>query len=181
MFSLISYFATNVTKVRLPTTMNFKVIILVLTTCVAFVVADSIIPVDSCDNLQDSLGTENSLCEINQVTIDSCKMDYKKCILYRKENYTINVDFVPKFSSDHIKMDLFFDFINFNMLRNISYSIDTEACNFMTCPIVNGIKNTYRYRGHIPNIIPKAMYRFYFMMSEGSIPKCCFGMKINIM
>lgn len=83
-------------------------------------------------------------CTIDSVTVEGCRKDRnsKACKLKRNVSAAINVEFTPDFDGDDITM------MAYALMPGIEKSfpdMDENACNHMTCPVVEGTRQTYTF------------------------------------
>lgn len=83
-------------------------------------------------------------CTIDSVLVDGCRKDRnsKACKVKRNVLAAINIDFTPDFDGDDITM------MAYALLPGASKSFDAmdpNACNFTTCPVVKGTRQTYSF------------------------------------
>lgn len=83
-------------------------------------------------------------CTIDAVSIEGCRKDRNAnaCKLKRNVKAAINIDFTPDFDGDDITM------MAYALMPGIEKAfpdMDENACNFTTCPVANGVKQTYSY------------------------------------
>lgn len=91
-------------------------------------------------------------CKINNVAIEGCgKSAGRECTLKRGLNASMVVDFTPDFDADNTKATIYA--ISFN--EKAWPGMDTDGCKFMTCPIENGVPNTYSYAVEVSMKYPK--------------------------
>jgi hypothetical protein len=90
-------------------------------------------------------------CTINRVAIEGCSGGSgKDCKLKRGRNASIVVDLVPDFDSEDAKMTIYTTF----PVEKAWPGMDTNACNYLKCPIVNGASNTYNFAVDINSQYP---------------------------
>lgn len=81
-------------------------------------------------------------CSIDSVTIDGCRKDRNACRLKRNVNAAINIDFTPDFEGNDVTL------MAYALLGGVEKSfpdMDENACNHMTCPVSNGVKQSYSF------------------------------------
>lgn len=118
-------------------------------------------------------------CKVEEVTVDTCALDRstKACILKRGLNYTLNIDFVPEFDGDDITL------LAYALLPGADaefQGMDENACHWMTCPLVKGVKQTYTFNLSMRRSYPAGMFNVRWLMKKAGQPKCCFTNKFKI-
>lgn len=88
--------------------------------------------------------TKDLACTIDAVTIDGCRKDRDTgpCKLKRNVNAAINIAFTPDFDGDDITL------MAYALIAGLEKSfpdMDENACNHMTCPVSNGVKQSYSF------------------------------------
>lgn len=83
-------------------------------------------------------------CTIDSVTVGGCRKDRnsKACKLKRNVNAAINIEFTPDFDGEDITM------MAYALMPGIEKSfpdMDPNACNYTTCPVAKGQKQSYTY------------------------------------
>lgn len=78
------------------------------------------------------------------MTVEGCRKDRNSnaCKVKRNVNAAINVEFTPDFDGDDITM------MAYAVMPGIEKSfpdMDSNACNFMTCPVAKNNKQTYTF------------------------------------
>lgn len=117
-------------------------------------------------------------CEIHNVRIN-CKLNTKKeCILKRGSNYTLDMDFTPDFdAADQLT-------VTASAWVVASYADfpgqDTNACNWMTCPVVKNTRQTYTFKLSMDKNYPKGTFKTRWWMRQGEDSKCCFMNRFKI-
>jgi hypothetical protein len=102
----------------------------------------------------------------------------KACKLKRGTNYTMTVDFIPDFEGDDITL-LAYALLP---LKDVGFDgMDENACHWMNCPVVKGIKQTYTFRLSMSKSYPSGMFNTRWSMKKGGVPTCCFVNKFRIL
>lgn len=86
------------------------------------------------------------------------------------------MDFTPDFDASSVKVSAYAHNLNDAPFE----SMDTNACNYMTCPIVKDQKSTYNYFVPIEAKHPPGVYDVKWVMTVDDQPKCCFINKLKI-
>lgn len=90
----------------------------------------------------------------------------------------MNMNFTPDFDGSDIEVVAYALIAN----REESFSgMDTNACNFMTCPVTNGVKQNYTFNVLVDYKKPYGSYTVQWRMKQRGIVKCCFQNKFRIL
>ncbi|XP_070507033.1 mite group 2 allergen Tyr p 2-like [Chironomus tepperi] len=117
-------------------------------------------------------------CTINRVAIEGCGASSgRECRLKRGFNASMVVDFTPGYDADNSKATIYA--ISFG--EKAWPGMDTNGCNFMTCPIKNGVSNTYSYAVTVSPTYPRSTVPIRVVFTSNDEPKCCFITKIKIL
>lgn len=118
-------------------------------------------------------------CKVEEVTVNTCALDSssKACILKRGLNYTMNMEFVPDFDGSDITL------LAYALLPGADaefQGMDENACNWMTCPLVKGARQTYTFNLSMRKSYPSGIFNVRWLMKKDGQPKCCFTNKFKI-
>lgn len=89
----------------------------------------------------------------------------------------MNVDFVPKFEGSDVTL------LAYALLPGVDApfpDMDDNACNWMQCPVVKDVKQTYVFKLSMNAGFPKGMFNVRWLMKQGGEPKCCFTNKFKL-
>lgn len=81
------------------------------------------------------------------------------------------MDFTPEFEGDAFKVTAYALFPTSDAAFP---GMDTDACHWMTCPVVKGVKQTYTFRLSMGHLNPKGAFHVRWLMTRGDEKKCCF-------
>lgn len=78
------------------------------------------------------------------MTVEGCRKDRnsKACKVKRNVNAAININFVPDFDGEDITM---MAYAVMPMIEKAFPDMDPNACNYTTCPVENGVAQTYSF------------------------------------
>lgn len=118
-------------------------------------------------------------CQVHEVTVDQCAIDDNgSCKLKRGTQYYMNMNFTPDFDGDDIEM------LAFTKIANIDAEfegMDKNACNFMTCPVVNGTTKDYLFNVLVDRSKPRGTFRVQWRMKQRGVNRCCFENKFKLL
>jgi ML domain len=121
----------------------------------------------------------DNVCTVDQVRVDLCAIDRntKACRLKRGQNYTMDMDFTPKFEgSDHT-------LLAYALLPGVDaefQGMDSNACHWMKCPVQKDVKQTYTFNLMMQPSYPKGLFNVRWLMKQDGVPTCCFVNKFKI-
>lgn len=107
-------------------------------------IADESFCCDALDLTFDIFSFLDLACSIDSVTVEGCRKDRnsKACKVKRNVNAAINIEFTPDFDGSDITM------MAYALLPGIEKAfpdMDENACNFTSCPVTSGTKQTYTF------------------------------------
>lgn len=99
-------------------------------------------------------------------------------MLKRGANYTLDMDFTPDFeAADELTVTAAALILN-------SYTDfpgqNTNACTWMTCPVVKDSRQTYTFKLSMDKNYPKGSFAVRWWMKHKNISKCCFMNRFKI-
>lgn len=117
-------------------------------------------------------------CEVSEVRVNSAiDENTGAALIKRSKNYTLEMDFTPEFDGEDITM------LAYALLpgKDAKFEgMDSNACNWMKCPVVNGTQQTYSYSLAMKKIYLRGLFNVRWSMKKGDDYKCCFIVKIKI-
>lgn len=127
-------------------------------------------------------------CDVEEVSIDNCDLDNNDaCKVMVENDYSIKMKFTPDFSGNNIEM-LAFGYNPVQEKWDVFEEMNSkkDACNFMTCPVVNGQTMYYTYNLRLEdrvtyrNLPPIYNTRVQWRMTQNGVNRCCFENKISL-
>lgn len=89
----------------------------------------------------------------------------------------MNVNFTPDFDGSDIEVLAFTNIAN----RDAEFEgMDKNACNFMSCPVSNGVKQNYTFNVEVDRLKPRGTFSVQWRMTQNGQNKCCFENKFKI-
>uniref|UniRef100_A0A499FUT3 MD-2-related lipid-recognition domain-containing protein n=1 Tax=Anopheles farauti TaxID=69004 RepID=A0A499FUT3_9DIPT len=118
-------------------------------------------------------------CTINEVTITPCPeaAEGNICNLHRNKNVSLSFDFTPKFNAENLIAEVVW---TRQLFDTPFMGMDSAACNYTTCPIHSGQRQTYTYQLEISKRYPPKQYDVKWMLRDQYYKSCCFIVPINI-
>lgn len=93
-------------------------------------------------------------------------------------NYTLDMDFTPDFEAND---DLTVVASAFIVSEYVDFvGMDTNACHWMTCPVVKDAKQTYSFKLSMDKKYPKGSFAVRWWMKHKDVSKCCFMNRFKI-
>lgn len=112
------------------------------------------------------------------MTVDECVVDRdKNCKLVRGTQYFMNMNFTPDFDGSDIEMLAFTNIVGVDARFE---GMDSNACNFMTCPVTNGTNQDYLFNVLVDRLKPRGTFKVQWRMKQNGENKCCFENKFKI-
>lgn len=87
------------------------------------------------------------------------------------------MDFTPEFEGEDITL------LAYALLPGADaefVGMNDNACDWMSCPVVKNVKQTYTFQLMIKTSYPKGLFSVRWLMKKAGEPKCCFVNKFKI-
>uniref|UniRef100_A0A182MYQ4 MD-2-related lipid-recognition domain-containing protein n=1 Tax=Anopheles dirus TaxID=7168 RepID=A0A182MYQ4_9DIPT len=118
-------------------------------------------------------------CTINEVSITPCPEadEGRACTVYRNSNVSITFDFTPEFNANELTADVSWT----QPAIDLPFvGMDTAACNYTSCPVESGKRQTYAYNLPIKKSYPPKQYDVKWKLISENKDTCCLIVQINI-
>ncbi|XP_069671479.1 MD-2-related lipid-recognition protein-like [Periplaneta americana] len=120
-------------------------------------------------------------CTVHEVRISPCAeaAENKPCKIKRGRSASIQFDFTPTVAVDAPTGRAFWT----NQVGDLPFvGMDTNACNFTTCPLAAGTRQTYDYQLSISKKFPVRAYdvKWRLWNEQTDVLECCFIAKIKL-
>lgn len=116
---------------------------------------------------------------MHEVTVDQCAVDDNDaCKLKRGTKYFMNMNFTPDFEGDEIEVKAF---TNIAGIDAEFEGMDSNACNYMTCPIEKGKTINYAFNVLVEKTKPRGTFTVQWRMTQRGVNRCCFGNKFKLL
>ncbi|XP_034249668.1 MD-2-related lipid-recognition protein-like [Thrips palmi] len=135
----------------------------------------------SCDeNVDETFGEPiQRNCTINAVSVTPCPeaAEGKPCKIKRGNSVSLAVDFTPLYADQELTGRAYWA----NQLVDLPLlGMDTNACNYTSCPIKANQKQTYDYKLEISNFFPVRAYDVKWKLWNDNT-ECCFLIGIKLL
>jgi len=90
----------------------------------------------------------------------------------------MDVKFTPNFEGDNITM-LAYALIDNNVIP--FEGMNSNACDFMKCPVENGKQQSYVFNVNIALSKPRGIFTTRWLMQQNGEKRCCFMNKFKIL
>ncbi|KAJ1522528.1 hypothetical protein ONE63_001715 [Megalurothrips usitatus] len=157
---------------------NILAVTLAALLCATAAFAD-VVKFTSCDaNLDEDAEPMQRNCTVQEVRISPCPEAAKgdPCKIKRGNSASISVDFTPTFDDSELSGRAYWS----NQLVDLPLlGMDTQACNYTSCPLKANQKQTYTYNLEISNFFPVRAYNVKWKLWNDKT-ECCFVTGIKL-
>jgi hypothetical protein len=115
---------------------------------------------------------------VKSVFVNECEVtDENMCILDRGEKYFMDVKFLPEFGGSNLTLLAYANiagrFVEFD-------EMNSNACDFMKCPIESGTEQSYIFHVKVELNKPRGKFNVRWLMKQNNENRCCFMNKFQI-
>lgn len=89
----------------------------------------------------------------------------------------MDMDFTPDFEGSDLTL------LAYALLPGVDaefQGMDENACHWMTCPVVKGVKQTYTFNLSMGRTYPTGNFNVRWLMKKAGEPVCCFTNRFKI-
>ncbi|XP_077290995.1 MD-2-related lipid-recognition protein-like [Arctopsyche grandis] len=127
----------------------------------------------------ESCSDEANSCTIHEVRISPCKeaQQNKACKIKKGKSAAVEIDFTPTFDAEKLTGTAFWT----SKVADLPFvGMDTNACNYATCPIVKNQRTTYDFKLDISRKFPSSTYDVKWKLANDNHDQCCVILKIAL-
>ncbi|XP_068153263.1 MD-2-related lipid-recognition protein [Drosophila tropicalis] len=121
------------------------------------------------------------VCSIDEVRVTPCPEAAQRaaCHIHRRRPAQMSFDFTPKFDADNLVATL--GWVKSETIELPLVTLERDGCKSATCPVRNGVKNTYTIDVPIEAKFPLSSYTIRWALKDPvSQKRCCFTIDIKV-
>ena len=138
-----------------------------------------VVKFESCDaNLDEDAELPERNCTVTALRVTPCpeSAEDKPCKIKRGNSVQLSVDFTPTHADTELSGRAYWS----NQLVDLPLlGMDTNACNYTSCPLKANEKQTYTYNLEISNFFPVRAYDVKWKLWNDET-ECCFIVPIKL-
>ncbi|KAJ9589646.1 hypothetical protein L9F63_017135 [Diploptera punctata] len=140
-----------------------------------------VVQFEDCPQESDDETAPSGTCTIQEVRISPCAeaAENKPCKIKKGNSASIGFDFTASQNSDVLTGRAYWA----NVVGDLPFAgMNTNACNYTTCPVQANQRQTYLYQLQIQKKFPVRAYdvKWKLWNEETSLFQCCFITKIKL-